>query len=132
MGVCRRGRREPLVVKEVRGAHVASTEVGMEVSMDLVGAGLGYDAQNQVSGLPIFGVVIVGKNLKLANLFDGRAYRIARRLTAVRNVSAVNIDDDSAIIDGTGFAEIAGIAAVVVLDAGSSGSQPLVVVRRAA
>src|ERR1700730_11014102 len=99
--------------------------------MKLVGARLGDYVQDQVTGLAVFGVVVVGENLELLNFLNRRAQRVARGSAPIGDIPPVNVDLDTAVINAAGANQVRGVAGVIVSDSRCRGSQPLIVVRRA-
>lgn len=52
------------VIEEIGGAQVAAAKIRVPVAVNLICSGLGDDIQNNVSGLPVFRVVVVGQDLE--------------------------------------------------------------------
>lgn len=102
-----------LVVEEVRCAHVAPADVGVAVTVDGVCAGLGDNVQDNAAGLAIFGVVVIRDDLEFFYLFHGSAERVARRSRNIRDVSTIDVVDDTSAINTSGSNDFTAEARIV-------------------
>ena len=71
-----------------------------------IGSGFRYNVHDQTGSLAVFGIVVVGENLKFLHFVDGCARTVASGNQLVSDVCAIYVVKIAAVIDGAGSDQV--------------------------
>src|SRR6476620_8755247 len=121
------------IVKRIGSSQVSSAEIHMTIAVDAIGSGFRYNVQDQTGSLAVFGIVVVGENLKFLHFVDGCARTVASGNQLISDVCAIYVIKIAAIVDGARSDKIVlGQTAGIRLYAGSSERELRIVVHGSA